>query len=422
MLSFKGFLTEANDSGSDKSVLWNFLHHLSSSTIDDDGKGFKQSIQEAKSIEDIKKDGIANQPEGNLYHHIKNGFHAAFPEGESPEVTAQKAKEARTHFRTWMAERGGHSAKNTMSLTSDNGKTRSSAGEGVATIGMSLAPHSSSDLHKFDTCPKASAECRKNCLGFTAGGNRQYPEASFRSKLLRTHYIAEHPEHAARLLSHEISEHEDWVNKHHTLHDSEGNIVGHKNIETGKVTSASPKSLSHEDLAKGVESGKYSAKKIKSGVRLNVTSDLPYESLMPHKFFQKHSGTQFYDYTKVAGRLKKKLPSNYSLALSHTGTGHAESNDKAVVDHLNNGGVVAMVHQKSKVTPTHVEDVQSGKRWRITNGDNDDNVFDRHAANNIPKSEGVVSGLKLKGVKNEAAGHFANKVDPDGIIRINKPK
>ena len=88
--------------------------------------------------------------------------------------------------------------------------------------------------------------------------------------------------------------------------------------------------------------------------------------------------------------------------------------------HLNNGGGVAMVHQKSKVTPTHVEDVQTGKRWKIVNGDNDDNVFDRHKAAGIPKTEGVVSGLKLKGVHNEDAGHFANKVDPDGIIRINK--
>ena len=35
---------------------------------------------------------------------------------------------------------------------------------------------------------------------------------------------------------------------------------------------------------------------------------------------------------------------------------------------------------------------------------------------------GVVSGLRLKGVTNERAGKFANRVDPDGIIRINHPK
>lgn len=378
MLSFKEFLSEGIEGKlKDGSVLSNFLHHLSSSTVYEDPKGKKESLQEARSIEDIKKDGADNQPSGNLFHHIKTGFHAAFPEGESPEVTAQKAKESRKHFRSWMAERGGHSEKNTMSLTGDNGKTRLSSGVGVATIGMSLAPHSSSGLHKFDTCPKASSECRKNCLGFTAGGNRQYPEASFRSKLLRTHYIAEHPEHAARLMSHELGEHEKWSEKN-----------GYK-----------------------------------SGFRGNVTSDLPLEHLMPKKFFKKHKNTQFYDYTKVAGRLKNKdMPNNYSLALSHTGTGHPESNDKEVIKHLNNGGVVAMVHQKSKITPTHVEDVQTGKRWKVTEGDSDDNVYDRHKSAGVSSSEGVVSGLKLKGVKNEAAGHFANKVDDDGIIRINHPK
>ena len=125
-------------------------------------------------------------------------------------------------------------------------------------------------------------------------------------------------------------------------------------------------------------------------------------------------------YTKIASRLKKKLPSNYSLALSHTGTEHAESNDKHVIDALENGHVVAMVHQRSKVTPTHVEDVKTEKRYPVVNGDNDDNVYDRHRMAGIPKSQGVVSGLKLKGVSNKQAGFFANKVDPDGIIRINK--
>ena len=419
MLGFKSFLTESMQEESP--VLWNFLHHLSSSTIRNEGAELHHSLHEARSVADIKALAADATPTGNLYHHIRNGFHAAFPEDESPEVTAQKAKEARSHFRTWMAQRGGHSAKNTLSFTGDNGKTRSSSGEGFATIGLSLAPHSSSEMHKFDVCPKASSECRSTCLGFTAGGNKQYPEASFRAKLLRTQYLAEHPEHAARLMSQELSEHEDWVNNHHTLHNEAGDIVGYKNLKTGKIRSESPKKISHAAVEAGYNSGHYSEKPIKSGFRGNVTSDLPYESLMPRKFFEKHSNTQFYDYTKLASRLKKNLPSNYSLALSHTGTGHAESNDKSAIEHLNNGGVVAMVYQRGAVEPTHVEDVKTGKRWKITNGDNDDNVFDRHASAGIPKTEGVVSGLKLKGVKNEAAGHFANKVDPDGIIRINKP-
>jgi hypothetical protein len=188
--------------------------------------------------------------------------------------------------------------------------------------------------------------------------------------------MAEHPEHFARLMSHEIGENERWSKKN-----------GYK-----------------------------------PGFRGNVTSDIHWEKHLPRKFFDRHKDTQFYDYTKNAKRLHTELPPNYSLALSHTGTGHAESNDRDVINALQAGKVVAMVHQKGKVTPTHVEDASTGQRWRIGNGDEDDNVYDRQTPEEKANKVGVVSGLKLKGVKNEAAGHFANKVDDDGIIRLDPRK
>lgn len=373
-------------------VLHNFLQHLSSHTY---RPGEPESMNEAETrdrkAEAAKKasgaSGVSKEhmqklfdkgnehaPKGNPFDHLKKGFHAAFPKDEHPDVTHQKEKEAQTHFRKFMHERGGHSKDNTTNLTSQNGKTKLSSGVGFHSTGISLAPGKTSK-YKHDLCPKASSECRSACLGLTAGGNRY--ASSFKGKLLRTHYIHEHPEHAARLLSKEIGHHEKHAEK-----------IGHKH-----------------------------------GHRLNVTSDLPYEHLMPKKFFEKHHKTQFYDYTKVHGRLdNKSIPKNYHLSLSHTGTGHHESNDKEAIHALNKGHVVAMVHQKGKVKPTHVEDVQSGKRWKVANGDNDDNTFDRHKTTKTPKHEGVVSGLKLKGVKNEDAGHFANKVDHDGVIRINHPK
>jgi hypothetical protein len=164
---------------------------------------------------------------------------------------------------------------------------------------------------------------------------------------------------------------------------------------------------------------------MKAGVRLNVTSDISWEKHAP-ELFRRHPTTQFYDYTKLSNRVgHPNLPENYHLSLSHTGTDHAESNDKAAVDVLNRGHVVAMVYHRGKSVPkpTHVEDVKTGKRYPIVDGDHDDNTFDRHES--IGKTEGkagggVVSGLKLKGIKNEAAGKFANPVDPDGVIRINK--
>ena len=369
-----------------------FLHHLSSSTLDyDDLPDNPYDIQESEEssdipepkkprheahpVEHILQKGQENAPQGNLYHHLTKGFHAAFPEGESPAETKRKGMEARKHFRQFMHERGGHAARNNLSLTSENGKTALSSGEGVQTIGVALAPHHSSG-YKSDLCPNASSECRSSCLGFTAGGNRQYPEASFRSKLLRTQYMAEHPEHFARLMSHEIHENEKWSEKH-----------GYK-----------------------------------PGFRGNVTSDIHWEKHLPRSFFDRHKNTQFYDYTKNAKRLHSDLPSNYHLALSHTGTGHAESNDREAIEALKAGKVVAMVHQKGKVTPTHVEDTSTGQRWRIGNGDKDDNTFDRQTPEEKASGTGVVSGLKLKGIKNEAAGHFANKVDDDGIIRLDPRK
>lgn len=359
-------------------IVSNFLQHLSSPTMAFPELNRQCELNEAANFihpDDIKATGLEHEPSGNIYQHLRNGFTKAFPENETHEEHAQKTKESLEHYQRFMHERGGYVEKTSVPLLQQNSKTALSSGVGVNTIGLSLAPHTSSG-YKYDICPRASKECRENCLAFTAGGNKQYPETSFRGKLLRHQYLHEHPEHAARVMSHDITTNEKWC---------AGN--GYK-----------------------------------SGVRLNVTSDLPWEHLMPSKFFEKHKETQFYDYTKIHGRLNKKLPENYSLALSHTGTGHEESNDTHVIATLENGGVVALVHQRGKhvTTPTHIEDVQTGKRYPIVNGDEDDNVYDRHQKAGIDRSHGVVSGLQLKGVKNEAAGHFANPVDDDGVIRINR--
>ena len=367
-------------------------------------------VSTAKPLDYIRTTGKGELEKkgGNPFAHMKAGFHAAFPDNEDPAITHQKAKAAQKHFRQFMHERGGHSPTNTASLTSQNGKTRLSTGEGVNTIGIAMAPHKTSG-YEHDLCPKATAECRKNCLGLTAGGNRQYPVAALRAKILRTQYVHEHPENAARLLSHEISDNENWAKTAQAYH------VGDQKFHDKKEAKA------HAKKTGGQITG-MSPAPMKSGVRLNVTSDIPYEKLLPKQFFDRHKNSQFYDYTKVHGRMGKDLPSNYALALSHTGTGHPESNDREAIHHLNNGGVVAMVyHRGSKVPhPTHVEDVATGKRWRVANGDDDDNVYDRHKTAGIDKSEGVVSGLRLKGVTNNEAGKFANTVDPDGVIRINK--
>lgn len=323
--------------------------------------------------------GNRELPEGNLHKRIHQGVHAAYSAMASEDfgTRKKKARESRRVLDDFARSRG---LKGGMpDLLRENGKMEKSTGEKVWTKGLSLAPHAASGLGGFDVCPRASSECRANCLGTTAGGNKQYPDTALSAKIVRTHALAMHPEHFARVMDDEI----------------------------GKHTRAAAK------------------KGMRAGVRLNVTSDLPWEKYHPGVFGH-HPDTEFYDYTKmhqrVANQGKPDHPSNYRLALSHTGADHEESNDHHVAKALASGHVVAMVHQRGAVTPTHVEDVKTGQRYPVVNGDNDDHLPSRHTqagrVHGAP-GQGVVSILKLKGVKNEAAGAFANKVDDDGVIRIN---
>lgn len=53
-------------------------------------------------------------------------------------------------------------------------------------------------------------------------------------------------------------------------------------------------------------------------VRLNGTSDIPFEKVFPN-LFQEFSQVQFYDYTKAIHRLNRdKLPTNYHLTFSRS--------------------------------------------------------------------------------------------------------
>lgn len=389
MFTFKLFFTEQKNITAMPQRLEDFFFHLTSDLphhpkkilsenihIDEEMEQSKVSPHIVDMVQKIKE--WRDQNPGNLYSKMRQGFYAAFPENETDKERKIKTKESIAHFRNFMAEHAGLSPNNSAKITSENGKTILSKGVGRHTIGIAMAPHDIAGVDSWNSCPKASTECRQNCLGLTAGGNKQYPRAALRAKVSRTHYMLMHPEHFARIVDHELMAHEKETKK------------------------------------KGME----------SGFRGNVTTDLPYEHLMPKKFFEKHKDTHFYDYTKLASRVGKTNIPNYTLALSHTGTNHPESNDKEAIDILNKGGVVAMVYHRGKniPKPTHVEDVQSGKRWKVVDGDSDDNVDDRHLTANIPKTEGVVSGLKLKGVTNQQAGKFANPVDSDGVIRINKVK
>lgn len=244
------------------------------------------------------------------------------------------------------------------------------------TKGLSLAP---STMSGIDVCPAASKECKAACLGSAAGRGVMKPVRE--GRIGKTHKLFEHPHLFYAKLDHEI--------------------------ENAKKTA-------HKDDQK-------------LAVRLNVLSDIPHEHIAPG-LFHKHKDVSFYDYTKIAGRLAHpKKPDNYHLTMSSTGLNHPDSNWHHVRKHLDKGGVAAMAFnipsrgEASKTPlPTHVHDEETGKKYRVIDGDEHDHRHLDKKIHGIPEHEGVIAGLKFKGggPNIERAGNFA--VKHEGGIAVAK--
>lgn len=90
---------------------------------------------------------------------------------------------------------------------------------------------------------------------------------------------------------------------------------------------------------------------MKPAVRLNGTSDIPWERVAP-QLFAWFKDVVFYDYTKypVDKRPQEKLPSNYSLTMSYSG-----HNADACLHALEQGRNVAMVYgiKRGQPLPSH---------------------------------------------------------------------
>jgi hypothetical protein len=126
--------------------------------------------------------------------------------------------------------------------------------------------------------------------------------------------------------------------------------------------------------------------KEKITVRLNGTSDLPYEKYRVFEgknIFEVYPDVQFYDYTKNHFRFDKELPKNYHLTFSRS-----ESNDNKCIELLSRGCNVAMVFDKIPKTYKGVE---------VINGDKDDLRF-------LDK-KGVIVGLKYKKMTGKGANN-----------------
>lgn len=136
-------------------------------------------------------------------------------------------------------------------------------------------------------------------------------------------------------------------------------------------------------------------------VRLNGTSDLPWENLGGHfqaSLMERFPKVQFYDYTKNPNRMKAYLrgnfPENYHLTFSRS-----ESNGRVANEILRLGGNVAVVFacKKKENLP------ENWKGYEVVDGDEHDLRF-------LDKN-GCVVGLRAKGKARQDESGFTVKIN-----------
>ena len=238
-------------------------------------------------------------------------------------------------------------------LTSGNQKILKGEKMGYITKGIHLAP---ANLSGFEVCRWRSKGCTMSCLN-TAG--RGQMNSIQQSRIAKTKLFFEQKIDFLEKLSKEIS---------------------------SSIKSAKKKSM-------------------KAVFRPNLTSDIMWEEEIDSDgktIFEKHSSTQFYDYTKSFKRMcsfldkpfikgEAKFPSNYHLTFSRS-----ENNDKKCEMVLAMGGNVAVVFRN-----------QLPKTWKgyeVVNGDDTDLRF-------LDK-KGVVVGLIEKGMaKKDSTGFVQEGID-----------
>lgn len=340
--------------------------------------------------------------------HLKKGFDAygaTVRKGEDPRVTqrAEQTKSIKTLSDSAKAL-GYGGAQRLMGRPEDNAKIKKNSAQKLLggntkteknlklrdiTVGTALAPHSMHGVGGHSACVRSTDECRDGCLGFTTGKNAML--SNLNSKIAKHQTMIKHPEHFARRLHAELLNHIDGIADHNK-----------RQHNTGDTLDAS--------------------------WRPNMTSDYPthkwHRAIIDHVTdYAKQKGVTFRvrDYTKVAKRLNEPRAENHFLALSHTGSGHPQSNDHEVSQALDQGHTVAsVVHGNA----THLYDHKTKRLYPMVNGDDDDLIERRHqevghtvhadGTGSHPQTgqkTGVVSVLRIKGISDKVkarAGRFVN--------------
>jgi len=215
----------------------------------------------------------------------------------------------------------------------ENAKTVKGEKYNYQTAIIYLASHKESG---YNVCAEASEQCSEDCLYLSGFGGFKFTQEARVKKTKR--YFEERDEYMKQL-KHEIT-------------------LFIKRCEKKNITPC---------------------------VRLNGTSDIPYEN---YKFddglniFESFKDVQFYDYTVINKRMTKYLnggmPSNYHLTYSRK-----EDNHFQVMEALNNGANVSVVFEK------YLPKTWNG--FKVINGDETDLRF-------LDKSN-VVVGLTHKKIK-----------------------
>lgn len=242
-------------------------------------------------------------------------------------------------------------------LLSSSSKTDKGEKLGYATAILYLSPHT---IGGRNVCPNASAGCASACL-YSAGrgvmGNVQ------RARINRTRYF--------------------WQRREQFLEQLKAEIV--------------------------LANIKARARGLKLAVRLNGTSDLPWESLIGGTMERyQRQGIVFYDYTKSLKRMRKYLQAGtganygYHLTFSASEANHDECNEV-----LKMGGNVATVFQGVKGLKRgtrvdyggHMPNLFGLAELHTINGDNHDARFldPKHNVAGLRLGTGFIVALGAKG-------------------------
>lgn len=232
-----------------------------------------------------------------------------------------------------------------------NVKLRKGMKKGYLTCGLPLAP---ANVSGYQVCPHATPGCKAACI-FTSGHAMIFPLIN-RGRVARTRaWFEQRDEFKAQLL---------------------------------------------KEVAAAVRKAKRERKSL--AIRLNVFSDIPWESQFP-EVFEQFPNVQFYDYTKNPRRAMKwaegQMPANYHLTFSRS-----EKNEAECLAVLAKGGNVTVVFEcginnrwKKNLRPIPTE----WKGFKVINGDETDLRFLDGKGDD---GKGVVVGLFAKHTRGRDKG------------------